>query len=147
MLDGVRKFIADCAGSTVGRLAFVGYLIYITLMIGSAHGHFPYLAYPYFFYGERELFELLNAPQLALIRSSRLIVRWQASGFTDALAAVYIALPWWVYGHLFERIAKRIMDRGEMLTVGQQEVEKLVAATEHLSIESKYFSRTRRVRS
>src|SRR5688572_27615552 len=62
------------------------------------------------FYGERELFESLNWPQIELIRSSRLIFRWHASKITDALAAVYIALPWWVYGHIFERIVKRITD-------------------------------------
>lgn len=111
MHDGVRRFIADCASSTVGRFVFVAYLVYVVSMIGYAQGHMPYMAYPFRFYGERELFELMNWPQIELIRSSRLIFRWQASKFTDALAAAYIALPWWVYGHIFERIGRGIADR------------------------------------
>jgi hypothetical protein len=113
MHDGVRRFIADCASSSVGRLVFVAYAVYLVSLIGYAYDHIPNMAYPFRFYGERELFELINLPQLELIRSTRLIFRWQASRFTDALAAVYIALPWWVYGHIIERIAKRIMDRGD----------------------------------
>lgn len=110
MHDGVRKFISDCAASTMGRFVFVAYLIYIVSMISYAYGHFPFMTYPYRFYGERELFELMNLPQLELIRSTRLIFRWQASKFTDAVFSVYIALPWWVYGYLFERLVKRIAD-------------------------------------
>ena len=113
MQDGVRRFIADCASSSVGRLVFVAYAVYLVSLIGYAYDHIPGAAYPFRFYGERELFELMNLPQLELIRSLRLIFRWQASRFTDALAAIYIALPWWVYGHLIERIAKRVMDRGD----------------------------------
>jgi hypothetical protein len=36
--------------------------------------------------------------------------RWQASKLTDSLLAVYIALPWWIYGYVFELIVKRIAD-------------------------------------
>lgn len=123
MHDGVRRFIADCASSSVGRFMFVAYLVYVVSMIGYAYGHIPYMTYPFRFYGERELFELMNWPQIELIRSSRLIFRWQASKVTDALAAVYIALPWWVYGHIFERVALRIMDRAPNNARSRREFE------------------------
>jgi hypothetical protein len=110
MHEKLRRFVSDCAASTVGRLVFVGYLVYLVSMIGYAYGHFPDMIYPFRFYGERELFELLNWPQLALIRSSRFMYRWQASKLTDSLLAVYIALPWWIYGYVFERIVKQIAD-------------------------------------
>lgn len=79
-------------------------------MIGYAYGHMPDMTYPFRFYGERELFEVLNWPQLELIRSSRSLYRWQASKLTDSLLAVYVALPWWIYGYVFELIVKRIAD-------------------------------------
>ena len=111
MHDGVRKFISDCAASKVGRFVFVAYVVYIVSMISYAYGHIPFLTYPYRFFGERELFELMNSPQLQLIRTTRLIFRWETSKFTDALLAMYIALPWWVYGYLFELLVKRIADK------------------------------------
>ena len=108
---GVWKFISNCASSKVGRFVFAAYLIYLISMIGYAYGHSPYTAYPFRFFGEREIFELLNSPQLAVIRSSRFVFRWwQPSQFTDALLAVYIALPWWVYGYLGELVWKRATD-------------------------------------
>ena len=110
MHEKLRSFVSNCAASTVGRFVFVGYLVYIVSMIGYAYGHMPDMTYPFRFYGERELFESLNWPQLELIRSSRFLYRWQASQLTDSLLAVYVALPWWVYGHVFELIVKRIAD-------------------------------------
>ena len=121
MHDEVRRFISDCARSNVGRLVFVGYLVYLVSMIGYTYGQFPHMTYPFLFYRERDLFELMNWPQMELIRSSRLIFRWQASKFSDTLAAVYIALPWWVYGHIFERIVKRIADVTPRQSIAEHE--------------------------
>src|SRR5688572_27615551 len=49
MHSGVRRFIADCASSNVGRFVFVSYLIYLVIylpsMIGYAYGHIPYMTY------------------------------------------------------------------------------------------------------
>ena len=109
MQYGPWKFISDCASSKVGRFVFVAYLVYLVSMISYAWGHFPYMTYPFRFYGERELFELINAPQIAFIRSARLVVRWEASKFTDVIASFYIALPWWIYGYAFELLVKRIV--------------------------------------
>ena len=109
MHDGVRQFVSDCAESKVGQLVFVAYLIYTISMIGYFYDHTGDL-YPFRFYGERELFNLINAPQIAFVRSLRLLYVWDASKLSDAFAAIYIALPWWVYGHIFERIVKRIAD-------------------------------------
>lgn len=103
MHDMVRQFVSDCARSKVGRLVFVSYLIYSIWMIGYFYGHLGDF-YPFRFYGERELFTLMNLPQITLIRSSRLLYPWNASKFNDAVSAVYIALPWWVYGYVIELI-------------------------------------------
>ena len=120
MQYGVWKFISDCASSKVGRFVFVAYLVYVVSMISYAWGHFPHMTYPFRFSGERELFELMNAPQLAFIRSSKLLFRWEASKFTDTIAAVYIALPWWVYGYAFERLVKQIAGTGSTEALPQQ---------------------------
>ena len=110
MHNWVERFIADCSASKVGRFVFVAYVVYLVSMIGYTYDHIPSMTYPFRFFGERELFLFMNAPQLALIRSTRLIAHWPASKFTDAVLAVYIAMPWWVYGYLFERLVKRIAD-------------------------------------
>ena len=108
MQYGPWKFISDCASSKVGRFVFVAYLVYLVSMISYAWGHIPYTTYPFRFYGERELFELMNAPQIAFVRSTKLVLGWEASKFTDFIASFYIALPWWVYGYAFELLVKRI---------------------------------------
>ena len=110
MHESIRLFISNCAQSKIGRFVFVAYLVYVVSMIGFSYGHFPTLTYPFRFYGERELFESLNWPQIAFVRSVRFIIRWQASQLSDTVSAIYIALPWWVYGYIFQLIVKRIAD-------------------------------------
>ena len=110
MHESIRIFISNCAQSKIGRFVFVAYMVYTVSMIAFAWGHFSTVTYPFRFYGERELFELLNWPQITFVRSVRLIFRWQASQLSDTVAAVYIALPWWVYGYIIELIVKRVME-------------------------------------
>ena len=120
MHDGVRRFISDCAKSTVGRIVFVAYLIYSISMIGFFYDHLGDL-YPFRFYGERELFNLINAPQITFIRSLRLLYGWDASKLSDAFAAINIALPWWVYGYFAELIVKRIVDTSPKIDLSARE--------------------------
>jgi hypothetical protein len=108
MNEAIWKFVSECAASKAGRFVFVAYLVYVVSMTSYAWDNFVVATYPFRFFGERELFELMNAPQIAFIRSTKFVWRWEASKFTDAIAAFYIALPWWIYGYVFELLIKRI---------------------------------------
>ena len=103
------EFCFNCRRSRLGRIVFVAHLIYSMAAVGYFYNHLADV-YPFFFFGERELFVLFNLPQIVVVNDIRNLFGWHANKLSDAVAMVYISFPWWIYGYIAESVIGRLSD-------------------------------------